>query len=203
VGFLGVGHLHSDITGVDPSAQGSGIGYELKQHQRQWCARRGIGQVRWTFDPLVARNAYFNLHRLGARAVAYLPDLYGPLADGINAGDTTDRLYVHWDLDAPTVSNVDGTGGGDGVDSAAWRGEGAVVVLDRDGDEPVPGPAAPKGIRRLVAMPTDIEVLRRRDPALAARWRRAVARALPAALDEGYRIVGASRDGFYGLRTGL
>ena len=201
VGFLGVGHLHSDLTGVDPTAQSTGIGYELKQHQRAWCARRGIPQVRWTFDPLVARNAYFNLHRLGARAVAYLPDVYGALIDGINAGDPSDRLYIHWDVQNPTPSNVD---------ADALRRDGAVVVLDRVDGRPVPGPvgldteqgARPDGVR-LIAVPADIEGLRRRDPALAMRWRQAVGEALPAALDAGYRIAGISRDGFYALRTSL
>jgi predicted GNAT superfamily acetyltransferase len=195
VGFLGVGHLHSDLTGVDPASRSTGIGYDLKQHQRAWCAQRGIPQVRWTFDPLVARNAYFNLHRLGARAVAYLADFYGPLTDGINAGDASDRLYVHWD-----VSDVDEIPGV--VDAGALRSEGAAMVLDRVDDQPVPGPAGPDRIR-LVAVPTDIEGLRRRDPALAARWRRAVREALPAALEAGYRIAGISRDGFYELRTSL
>jgi predicted GNAT superfamily acetyltransferase len=196
VGFLGVGHLHSDVTGVDPAAQSKGIGYALKQHQRGWCAKRGIPQVRWTFDPLVARNAYFNLHRLGARAVAYLPNCYGPLTDGINIGDASDRLYVHWD-----VSDVD-TRVAESPDADALRHTGAAVVLDRIGDEPVPRPAGPDRVR-LVAVPTDIEGLRRRDPGLAARWRRAVGEALPAALGAGYRIAGISRDGFYALRTSL
>jgi predicted GNAT superfamily acetyltransferase len=193
VGFLGVGHLHSDVTAVEPAAQSKGIGYALKQHQRAWCAKRGIPQVRWTFDPLVARNAYFNLHRLGARAVAYLHDFYGPLTDDINAGYPSDRLYVHWDVESPEVSDVD---------ADALRRTGAAVVLDRAGDEPLPGETGPDPVR-LVAVPGDIEGLRRSDPALALRWRRAVGEALPAALEAGYRIDGISRDGFYALRTSL
>ena len=52
----------------------------------------------------------------------------------------------------------------------------------------------------LVAVPTDIEAVRRDDPELARRWRRAVGEVLPAALDAGYRIEGMSKDGFYTLR---
>lgn len=184
VGFLGRDHLHSDLVGVDPGAQSKGIGYAVKQHQRQWCAQRGIPEVRWTFDPLVARNAYFNLHRLGARAVAYLPDFYGTLSDGVNAGDRTDRLYVHW-------STMDTVG-------IAAEPAGAPRAVDRVDGEPVVGPIL--GDVVLVAVPTDIEALRRDDPELARRWRRVVGEVLPAALDAGYRIEGMSKDGFYTLR---
>jgi predicted GNAT superfamily acetyltransferase len=198
VGFLGRDHLHSDLVGVDPDAQSKGIGYAVKQHQRQWCAQRGIPEVRWTFDPLVARNAYFNLHRLGARAVAYLPDFYGALSDGVNAGDRTDRLYVHWS----TASTVD---------TAAVQPPTAArkVALDRVDGEPVVTEVArfdgrPENFRPgeavLVAVPTDIEAVRRDDPELARRWRRAVGEVLPAALDAGYRIEDMSKDGFYTLR---
>jgi predicted GNAT superfamily acetyltransferase len=190
VGFLGHAHLHSDLVGVDPSAQSTGIGYGLKQHQRAWCAERGIAQVRWTFDPLAARNAYFNLHRLCARAVAYLPDFYGALSDGVNAGDTSDRLYVHWDV-VPAQSTVDPLAGADR----------AAKALDRVDGEPVAGQIA--GGQLLVAVPTDIEAVRRDDPLRARRWRRAVGEVLPAALDAGYRIAGFTRDGFYTLRYSL
>ena len=43
-------------------------------------------------DPLVRRNAAFNLNALGTRAVAFHPDFYGPMGDAINAGDASDRL---------------------------------------------------------------------------------------------------------------
>ncbi len=98
VAFLGGDHLHSHITGLLPSARAAGLGPALKRHQRDWALERGITRVEWTFDPLVARNAYFNLQKLGAVAVAYLPDFYGAMADGLNDGDATDRLLARWDL---------------------------------------------------------------------------------------------------------
>ena len=68
-----------------------------------WALARGLAQVSWTFDPLVRRNAYFNLAKLGARPRAYLVNFYGPMSDGINAGDDTDRLEAQWRLDDPRV----------------------------------------------------------------------------------------------------
>jgi predicted GNAT superfamily acetyltransferase len=199
VGFLGTGHLHSNVTGV--IGTGRGVGYVLKQHQRAWCLARGIDQVRWTFDPLVARNAYFNLHRLGARAVAYLPDFYGPMSDGINAGDASDRLMVHWDLDSPAVRAAAQGPGAVRADEVVDERAGA-VVLDRVGEPERPVPAAPPtdGRPRLVAVPHDVEGLRRQDRELAARWRVEVRTSLTGALDDGYRITAMSRDAFYRLQ---
>ena len=71
-GFLaqrdGATHLHSHISGVVAPWQGRHVGVALKHHQRQWALARGIGVIEWTFDPLVRRNAFFNLE---ARAPAW------------------------------------------------------------------------------------------------------------------------------------
>lgn len=83
-------HLHSHITGVATAAQGRGVGYLVKQHQRRWCLERDIHAIEWTFDPAIARNAWFNLQRLGADVVAFVPDFYG---------DGDDRFVVRWALD--------------------------------------------------------------------------------------------------------
>ena len=92
--------LHSHIAGVLPQAQGRSVGFVLKMHQRAWALEQGITDIGWTFDPLVRRNAHFNLVKLGARAVAYLPDFYGEMKDAFNPGDISDRLFVEWDLAA-------------------------------------------------------------------------------------------------------
>ena len=89
-------HLHSHITGVVPSEQRNGVGLALKRHQRAWARERGMDRIVWTFDPLVRRNAHFNLGRLGARATRYEVDFYGPVRDSINGDDDTDRLVVEW-----------------------------------------------------------------------------------------------------------
>jgi predicted GNAT superfamily acetyltransferase len=107
-GFLGhhAGEpaLHSHVTGVLPSVRRTGLGRALKLHQRAWAADRGLACIVWTFDPLVRRNAWFNLSVLGARVDEYLVDFYGPIDDDVNAGDETDRLLVVWPVrDTPEV----------------------------------------------------------------------------------------------------
>ena len=102
VAFLGrrdgVSELHSHVAGVARSEQGSGVGYAIKLHQRAWAGRRGLARVVWTYDPLVRRNGWFNVVKLGARAVAYYPNLYGVMEDELNGTDETDRCLVSWDV---------------------------------------------------------------------------------------------------------
>jgi predicted GNAT superfamily acetyltransferase len=93
--------LHSHVTGLLPEARGSGVGRSMKLHQRDWAAERGIGWITWTFDPLVRRNAWFNIAVLGAGVHAYLTDFYGTMTDAINAGDASDRLHLEWRVTAP------------------------------------------------------------------------------------------------------
>lgn len=186
VGFFAEdGHVHSHLTGIEPAHQGRGVGRTLKFHQRAWALARGRTLISWTFDPLIARNAYFNLHVLGARAVEYLPDFYGAMDDGVNAGDVTDRLYVEWPLDAsPPPVPVP---------------EGIPPLLDRDGDRPRPGRLTSPA--HTVATPDGIERLRASRPELAVRWRMEVREALTTALESGYRIAGITRDGRYLLEN--
>jgi predicted GNAT superfamily acetyltransferase len=193
IAFFGADHLHSHITGVDPATQGRGVGFALKQHQRWWALSRGIDEIRWTFDPLVRRNAYFNIQKLGAAAAAYLPEFYGPLIDGINAGDESDRLYMIWDLASPrAVAASYGS-----TAELATAAAAASVLLDRVGDRPANTGRQPDGTSALVAVPPNIDALRQRDPALANAWRRALRATLTGALADGYRIVGMRRDGYY------
>src|SRR5205823_11838936 len=78
-----------------------------KLHQRDWVLARGVTWIEWTFDPLIRRNAYFNLTRLGAVIVGYEPDLYGAMRDATNAGEESDRVVARWDLRAPAAPPAD------------------------------------------------------------------------------------------------
>jgi predicted GNAT superfamily acetyltransferase len=103
LGFLGrhagAPSLHSHITGILPGVRKTGLGREMKLHQRAWAAEHGLTWVTWTFDPLVRRNAWFNLHVLVADVHEYLVNFYGPIDDAINASDESDRLLVAWAVD--------------------------------------------------------------------------------------------------------
>lgn len=94
----GVPALHSHVTGLLPAARRSGVGRRMKLHQRSWAAAHDIDWITWTFDPLVRRNAWFNIAVLGAEVHDYLANFYGTMTDAINLGDDSDRLYVAWDV---------------------------------------------------------------------------------------------------------
>jgi predicted GNAT superfamily acetyltransferase len=189
--------LHSHVTGVTAAAENRGVGRALKWHQRAWALERGIGRVRWTFDPLIRRNAVFNLLVLGAHAVSYHEDVYGRMHDARNAGAPTDRLVVDWDLAAPRVRAA-ASGRAAAPDVQALRRAGAeeLLSIDPEGAPRVSPTASP---RQLVQVPDDIETLRARDPDLAAAWATAVRTTLGDQVRAGYRVSGFTREGWYVL----
>jgi predicted GNAT superfamily acetyltransferase len=205
VAFTGISedghlHLHSHITGT--TGAGRGVGFALKLYQRAWALERGIDRVTWTFDPLIRRNAYFNLVKLGAHLVGYHRDFYGRLDDELNRGEPTDRGAVTWQLDDPrAVRAAAGHASEPRID--ALRTAGATVVLEvGDGQQPVR--AEPGSDPLLVQVPEDIETMRHQEAELATRWRSELREVLGDALGSGYRVAGFCRDGWYVLtRRGL
>jgi predicted GNAT superfamily acetyltransferase len=172
VGVLAVHHdqpaLHSHVTGILPGARSTGLGRAMKLHQQQWALNRGIEWIVWTFDPLVQRNAWFNIAILGAEVHEYLPHFYGTMTDAINAGDDSDRLLMAWSTATdPHTAPRDGA-----------------AYLDQPGVT-------------LIPTPDDIVTLRRTDPNEVARWRGSTRSALTEALTSGSQIVGFTRDGDY------
>ena len=200
-------HMHSHILGVLPGIESHGLGFELKQHQRWWCLERGVNVMEWTTDPLVRRNGYFNLTKLGARAPEYLINVYGEMQDGINASEESDRLLIRWRLDSPEARAA-AAGGAKEPDVDAIRASGAQVLL-AVGESGSPAPSAGFAGTSpasgevtsplLIQVPEDVVTLRREQPALARAWRLALREALTNALAGGYEITGASRLGWYVL----
>ena len=92
-------HMHSHMLATVPDRRHRGVGYALKLAQRARCLDQGIHLVRWTFDPMIARNAWLNLGKLGALADGFHRDFYGRMDDAINTGERSDRLVVRWELD--------------------------------------------------------------------------------------------------------
>jgi predicted GNAT superfamily acetyltransferase len=193
-------HLHSHILGVVAGSEAHGVGFELKQHQRRWCMERDVKVIEWTTDPLVRRNGYFNLTKLGARAARYLVNMYGAMTDGINAGEESDRLLISWRLDSESAEAA----------SAGRRPEPPLDALVRDGaatvlsvgpaGEPVSSTSSARVL--LCQVPDDIVALRRSDPALASSWRLALRKAFTDAIASGYEVSGATRSGWYVLEIG-
>jgi predicted GNAT superfamily acetyltransferase len=104
VGYTnGTVFLHSHMTGVLAEYRDRRVGRALKLFQREEALGRGIRLIVWTFDPLEARNAHFNLNRLGAIARKYFPNLYGVTTSPLHFGLPTDRLWAEWRLDSARV----------------------------------------------------------------------------------------------------
>jgi predicted GNAT superfamily acetyltransferase len=187
-------HMHSHILGVLPDSEARGLGFDLKQHQRRWCLERGVTVMEWTTDPLVRRNAYFNLTKLGADAPRYLVDFYGEMRDGINAGDESDRLLIRWRLDSP---KAEAAASGKILEPDVDRLRGETILVAGDRGEPVLTPSSSRVL--LCGTPADIVAIRRADPGLAREWRASMRKALGGALDDGYVITGTTRAGWYVL----
>ncbi|WP_271220852.1 GNAT family N-acetyltransferase [Streptosporangium carneum] len=187
--------LFSHIAGVLARMQGRNVGFALKLHQRAWAMPRGISEICWTYDPLIRRNAYFNIAKLAADPAEYLPNFYGPMDDDINRSDDTDRVLVRWRLESPDVEAAC-----DGrprlTDAEAARARGAAVALSVSAvGGPVAGRAGSSTV--LVGVPADIEAMRESDPACAAEWRKAVREVLGELLTGGARVRGFDRAGWY------
>jgi predicted GNAT superfamily acetyltransferase len=220
VGFFGPparAELHSHIAGVRAAGLGRSVGFALKVHQRAWCLRRDVRVIAWTYDPLIRRNGYFNLVKLGARPAEYLRNFYGVMDDVINGGTETDRMLVHWDLRSDLAVEAC-AGRWRAASFAAERERGAAVALSAGPDGAprgglaLDGPAlnglardglALNGARTLlVGVPADIEAMRRSDPALAGAWRSALREVLSPLLGGAGRVTGFDRSGGYVVSLG-
>ncbi|MGW1364956.1 GNAT family N-acetyltransferase [Streptomyces chartreusis] len=186
--------MHSHIAGVSAAGRGRGVGFALKLRQRAWALEHGVSSISWTFDPLVRRNAYFNLHKLAATPAEYLPNFYGQMTDGINGDDDTDRLLVQWPLHAPPVVRACL---GTQVAPPLPRADAAVGLSISEEGEPVPGPTDADTI--LIAIPPDIERLRAVAPDRARSWRKAVRETLGTLMNDGARAIGYDPSGQYVL----
>lgn len=182
--------LHSHIAGVAAGSRAKNVGYALKLHQRAWALARGLTQVTWTYDPLVRRNAYFNIAKLGALPKEYVPDFYGPMGDAINAGDPSDRMVIEWRLDSERALLACS-----GAHPPEQPGDPVKILgVDPEG-RPARGQAA--GRVALIEVPADIEGLRVQDRALATLWRETLRDVLGGLLRSGARVTGFTRFGCY------
>lgn len=202
-GFVGLREggpfLYSHMAAVVEAWRGRDVGFRLKQAQREAALARGLDRIVWTFDPLQAGNAAFNLHKLGAVARRYYVDYYGEMTDRLNQGLGSDRLEVDWHL-SPLSPPPQPEEASTETAAAPWG-------LEPSRLEPLPAPADPvtnleaSAVR--LAIPRDIATLREADAALARRWREASRHAFQTYLERGYAAVDfAAGDpvGYYVLR---
>ena len=175
-------HVHSHMLATLPDRRHKGVGYALKLAQRARALSQGIHVARWTFDPLVARNAHLNLMKLGAVADRFHRNFYGEMTDALNAGDRSDRLVVRWDLD------------GDPTRPKSLPGGDLPTVLRRaKGERPEVGDP-PESRGATVEIPPEHGELKGVVPGSAAAWRDAAAEALAACFSIGLVAVGFDRD---------
>src|SRR5262249_8121441 len=158
-----------------PRFQNRSLGFALKQFQRSWALAHGAPSIRWTADPLVRRNLYFNLHKLGATIIDYHPDFYGPLLDGVNGAGESDRVLLHWQL-----SSLRAVEAAEGRPLEPAGGPGTVIVEPGDDGIPVTTPSDGETLR--VWIPDDIVSLRTSNPVQAEAWREVIRRAIGSAL---------------------
>jgi len=190
--------LFSHTTSVLPGTEGRGVGYALKQHQRAWALARGITTIEWTFDPLVRRNAYFNLVKLGAVGAEYLVNFYGAMHDSANGDQESDRVLIRWRLRSRRA--VDAASGLHMLpDLARLRAAGVPVLLSvGPGARPVRGDDD-GGDLALCQVPEDIVRLRAHDEPAAVAWLQAIRGALTRAFASGLVAQAMTPSGWYVL----
>lgn len=182
----------SHMMGVLPKYRDLGIGFKLKRAQWQMVRHQGLDRITWTYDPLLSRNAYLNITKLGAVSNTYLQELYGDMRDGLNLGLPSDRFQVDWWVNSRRVySRLDKKPRGQ-LDLAHFIAGGVEVInptkVSQDGwslppaENPAelaanflnsreslePGPSVPM---LMVEIPADFMGLKASNPNLALVWR--------------------------------
>jgi predicted GNAT superfamily acetyltransferase len=100
--------LYSHMTAVLSEFQSYGIGTKLKWAQREFALADEIKFIKWTYQPVLARNAFFNLEKLGVIIKHYEPNFYGTdystsHETGGELGLDSDRVFAEWHLESPKV----------------------------------------------------------------------------------------------------
>jgi predicted GNAT superfamily acetyltransferase len=104
---------YSHMMAVAKDVQNLGIGARLKWAQRERVLSEGQDFVKWTWDPMQARNAHFNLNRLGVVVDTFADNFYGTdynadprQRDDERPGLQSDRLFANWYLNSDRVRSL-------------------------------------------------------------------------------------------------
>ncbi len=173
--------LWSQLTGVHPAHQSTGVGRILKFEQRRRAKEMGLEAIAWAFDPLQASNAAFNLGVLGATCCIYQVDMYGARTDALNVGLATDRLVAQWS-----------TSGDPGGRTTTWPDGHDVIQTDRGGVPRVqPIDSSMRHVQLMI--PGRLNDVRNRGGHAINEWQAAVRGAFQTAFAAGFVAVGLSR----------
>jgi predicted GNAT superfamily acetyltransferase len=187
----GVPMQWSHALAVAPRARGAGLGRDLKLAQRVATIGMGLDLIEWTFDPLEALNAYFNLAGLGVVVEEYEEDVYGASSSALHHGAPTDRFVAAWRSTTPHVERRIASRGQPMVrDSRVMAAPIVNPSGQRDG-RLAPGKAdlTQDAPRVLVEIPAGFRALLRSEAGLALEWRLATRRIFQAYFGSGYRVV--------------
>jgi predicted GNAT superfamily acetyltransferase len=183
----------SHMMGVHPEWRDSGLGFALKRAQWQMVRHQGLDHITWTYDPLISRNAYLNIAKLGAVCNTYRVSEYGDMRDGLNAGLPSDRFQVDWWVYTPRVEQRLSRRARPALALAHYLGA-KPVVMEADHDKKgIPTPAAIppdfKGALAIVEIPADFDAVKSADMVLALAWRMHTRRLFETAFKHGYLVT--------------
>lgn len=100
---------YSHMMAVASTFQNRGVGAQLKWAQRRRALDEGRRLIRWTWDPMQARNAHFNINRLGVIVRSYGANFYGTdysilaVSEDERQNLDSDRLFAIWELNSERV----------------------------------------------------------------------------------------------------
>jgi len=169
----------SHMMGIRPGKRDSGIGFALKRAQWQMVRKQGIDHITWTFDPLLSRNANLNIAKLGAVCSTYRRSEYGDMRDGLNAGLPSDRFQVDWWVNTRRVERRIGSSLAprrialklDHFSEAELHPLYTPLIAESNLICPPESFSPLEGHLLLAEIPSDFNVMKTKDFALARDWR--------------------------------
>ncbi len=159
-------YWHSLSLGIRAGHENKGLGRALKLAQRRGALAAGVESIEWSFDPMRAKNAFFNIERLGAICRRFHADYYGPVTSRLQQGLPSDRLIAEWWIRSPRAKR-------------AVAGE-------------APRASAKQPVQE-VAIPADFETLAKNGPERALALQAKVRRELNELLRRKFIITGFNR----------
>jgi len=184
----------SHMAGVRSDYRDSGIGFALKRAQWQMVRHQSLDHVTWTYDPLLSRNAFLNIARLGAVCSTYRRSEYGEMRDGLNAGLPSDRFQVDWWINTHRVERRLGKRARPTLrlSHLARVGVRPLYSLEIGADDlPRPPEHIPAFEKQLLAaeIPANFMALKATDFALARDWRFFTREFFETAFSKGYIVT--------------